>query len=801
MRKLMLLTVSLLLCAPFAFAQTTSFVYFNGETPADLYLWTWGFTQEPGPVMNMGYTPGTSAIQWAPYDNGGYQGIFIGLSSNVGVDMTGIWETDSLHFKLKAPAGLDPADPSLNVVIYDSRNSDWDHSVYFQLDSFHDLDDTNWHSFSLALKDFQQFSQEIDKTDIVAVSFEYFDTGISSEFFIDHVWIGKPELPITMVLFDGQSLVPGVSFEAWGFENNDLTLAEGEGYTPGTPAIVWETSNWDWQGMGFIFEPQDFSYAMTVDTVKLKIKAPAGIHDLALEFYDVNYYSTYAVARKVLDDVNWDGNWQSLKVALADFAVDGSFDVSKIMEFGVVAADTTISERLLLDEIWIGNPSVSIDIMPPPAPENVTVTEDPAFPHVNYITWNDIDSEHGETYDVYASMSPITDLAGAGVFQLAADVAEGNNIIAHSLYYPLRQGDVTYYYAVTCTDAAGNVSETFTAAPGFTNTGRAWQIMNFGAPENFVLDGYFDEWAGIAPFSTSPEHNPVVSGSIDDSLDFSAKCYLAIDNEFLYVAFDIVDDVFSWRETNTVDWWNDESIEFFIGLYPIAGNVSHHATYWGRGVEPDYRIVFRPDRLTIDAWPNVDSLMAGTENYYFESGGGSDYFIEAKIPLAVLAGVSGDSSFTPQDGMKIPFEVQYNDADIVDGGEVARIQLGDNSTDDGWWNNPDVWTFTWIGMPEWAKTAVEQYNPGKPASYFLDYNYPNPFNPTTTIRYGIKNPGNVKLTIYNSLGQKVATLVNKYQQAGEYSIDFDASKLASGIYLYKISAGDFTGIKKMLLLR
>lgn len=801
MKKLLLLTFMIFSLFSLALAQQSSQIFYYGEVSSDMYAWTWGFTQTPEPMKNTGYTPGTMAMPWQPYDNGGYQGIFFGFSSNVGVDLTSIWDTDSVYFKLYAPNGLDANDPNLNVVIYDSRNSDWDHCVYYELTNFHDIDDGNWHQFAIALKDFQQFSQEINKTDIVAVSLEYFDTGISSEFYIDHVWIGKPDLPITMVLFDGQALVPGVEFEAWGFENNSLVLAQGEGFTPGTPAIVWETSNWEWQGMGFIFNTQDFTHSFEVDTLKLKIKAPAGIHPLALEFYDVNYYTTYAAARRVLDDVTWDGTWKELKIALGEFIVPENFDLSQVYEFGIVAADTTIPERLLIDEIWIGNPSISIDVMAPDPPANVAVTDDPAFPHVNYITWPDNESEYGETYNVYASMNPITDLNGDDVFLLAGDVPEGENVVAHTVYYPLQEGDITYYYAVNCVDAAGNVSETFTTSDPFTNTGRAWAIINYGAPTNFVLDGYFDEWEGIVPFTIKPEENPVVSGSIDDSLDFSAKCYLAIDNEFLYIAFDVIDDVFSWRQTNTVDWWNDESIEFFIGFYPIVGTVSHHSTYWGRGEEPDYRIVFRPDRLTIDAWPEIDSLMAGTEYYYFESGGASDYFVEAKIPLTFMSNIFGDSLFVPTEGIKVPLEVQFNDADVINGGEVARIQLGDNSTADGWWNNPDVWTFTWIGLPDWAKTSVSEEKPSAPKTYFLENNYPNPFNPTTTIRYGVKETGKVKLSIYNALGQKVTTLVNAVQNAGVYSVHFDASKLTSGVYFYKLESGNFKMTRKMLLIR
>lgn len=88
-----------------------------------------------------------------------------------------------------------------------------------------------------------------------------------------------------------------------------------------------------------------------------------------------------------------------------------------------------------------------------------------------------------------------------------------------------------------------------------------------------------------------------------------------------------------------------------------------------------------------------------------------------------------------------------------------------------------------------------------PKAYALDQNYPNPFNPSTTLRYSLLNAGPVTLTIYNVLGQEVATLVNEYQTSGTYSVKFDASTLSSGMYLYRISSGNFVQVKKMLLVK
>jgi hypothetical protein len=85
--------------------------------------------------------------------------------------------------------------------------------------------------------------------------------------------------------------------------------------------------------------------------------------------------------------------------------------------------------------------------------------------------------------------------------------------------------------------------------------------------------------------------------------------------------------------------------------------------------------------------------------------------------------------------------------------------------------------------------------------FSLGQNYPNPFNPSTTINYSLPISGNVKLTIYNSIGSKVATLVNEYKPAGTYSVNFNASNLASGIYLYRLESGTYSAAKKLILIK
>ena len=88
-----------------------------------------------------------------------------------------------------------------------------------------------------------------------------------------------------------------------------------------------------------------------------------------------------------------------------------------------------------------------------------------------------------------------------------------------------------------------------------------------------------------------------------------------------------------------------------------------------------------------------------------------------------------------------------------------------------------------------------------PNKYFLMQNHPNPFNPVTNISYSLPVSGEMTLIIYNILGEEIARLVDGFQQAGEYNITWNASNFASGIYFYRLGAGNFTETKKMVLLK
>jgi methionine-rich copper-binding protein CopC len=112
-----------------------------------------------------------------------------------------------------------------------------------------------------------------------------------------------------------------------------------------------------------------------------------------------------------------------------------------------------------------------------------------------------------------------------------------------------------------------------------------------------------------------------------------------------------------------------------------------------------------------------------------------------------------------------------------------------------------------LNLPFVYPTAVEQtLNADLPRTFRLGQNYPNPFNPTTAIEFSVPERADVKLDIYNILGRKVKTLVDREMTAGDYTVQWDGTNqsghsVATGVYLYRLTAGDHSASRKMLLLK
>jgi hypothetical protein len=107
----------------------------------------------------------------------------------------------------------------------------------------------------------------------------------------------------------------------------------------------------------------------------------------------------------------------------------------------------------------------------------------------------------------------------------------------------------------------------------------------------------------------------------------------------------------------------------------------------------------------------------------------------------------------------------------------------------------------WYVYKQSTITVVEEEQELLPTEFKLEQNFPNPFNPATTIKYAVPIKSNVLIKIYNIVGEEVAKLVNEEKDQGWYSLVFESSGLASGIYIYRMQAGTYVNTKKMILVK
>ncbi|MBE0569984.1 MAG: T9SS type A sorting domain-containing protein [Ignavibacteriaceae bacterium] len=155
-----------------------------------------------------------------------------------------------------------------------------------------------------------------------------------------------------------------------------------------------------------------------------------------------------------------------------------------------------------------------------------------------------------------------------------------------------------------------------------------------------------------------------------------------------------------------------------------------------------------------------------------------------------IRGVGSAGPFTLVKNQEVEVLIGYEiDRSTTPLGGITAVRAISDAVQDFYENN--------FGYPI---VSVED-EPPVVSNFKLEQNYPNPFNPSTVISYQLPVTGDVILKVYDVLGNEIATLVNEEKQPGVYEVEFDASSLASGMYLYKLQAGSFTNTKKMILMK
>lgn len=690
--------------------------------------------------------------------------------------------------------------------VYDVGEVEYYYSFEYILDSepgWHRWDiplvnNANWDGLGFNLTGWAGITGNsvLDKDKIKGFSLEFSINGggegdyVTGQILFDKLHLrGVSEKP--WLIFNGKTVNPALGAFTWG--QSSLELVEGGGIDPATNALLWtQGDEWanGWSGAGWnVDPPMDLGFRWPLDSLRFALKADAGTNSpIRVQFESPNGAWGSAI------DITADDQWHVYAIALADFYnTDGakpdwdSTNITVVQFMG--EGNATAGKKLYFDYIWTGSPV--IDVIAPEAPALVTAA---GGEYVNLITWTDVPGETGEVYDIYYSTSPITDVTDPGLEMVESSVGENIGFSEHVLRAPVMDQEVTYYYAVVCTDASGNVGALKAADASVTNTAQGVTVINPAAPPSFVADGDLTEWAGIAPFRMYPEDgtgNVVTNTSIDGNADLSVDAYVAMDAEYLYFAFDVEDDIFS--NDHATSYLRD-GCDLFIGLYDWRG--PSHISY-ELGDEPDYHFRFVADSAMFDQFGGLSFAYPNDGNYAFVEKFPSGYAIEGRVSFAQIAAASEPDAalFTPVVGKRIKIDYSINDADAT--GEREGIMCYSQDNEDQSWRDVFRWTYTWIG----DQFVDVDENGQIPLNYELSQNYPNPFNPSTIIKYSVVQKGNVSLKVYNLLGQEVATLVNKVHAPGAYEINFDASELATGMYIYQIQAGSFVTSKKMLLIK
>ncbi|MBI4535294.1 MAG: T9SS type A sorting domain-containing protein [Ignavibacteriae bacterium] len=299
-----------------------------------------------------------------------------------------------------------------------------------------------------------------------------------------------------------------------------------------------------------------------------------------------------------------------------------------------------------------------------------------------------------------------------------------------------------------------------------------------------------DTWATRTIYQSTtppPEPQPQPDGSCDVLIDSAGVIHVAWSN-FMRIGADLVYSIDA-----PVMYWNSSSEVIRTIAYPVRDStmiVPTNSRFGNYANQPD----LGTNSTGSDVYCVFSQLISerdGSNNNYSHvyavksQDGGTTWGSEVDL----TPGSGFDAAFpTIPDLVEDTVYLAYF-ADALAGnfirGNHAQIQVA----------------VMLLRVPVSAITAVHEVGGELPTGYVLQQNYPNPFNPSTRISYSIPTAAQVRLSVYNMLGQEVASLVNEYRNAGTYEKAFSAQDLPSGVYFYTLRAGAFSETRKMILLK
>ncbi len=323
-------------------------------------------------------------------------------------------------------------------------------------------------------------------------------------------------------------------------------------------------------------------------------------------------------------------------------------------------------------------------------------------------------------------------------------------------------------------------------------------------PFYFMLTGPADGYLQFRYYNYNDNGEP------SSDKDQSAKLWTAWDRTNFYAYAEVTDDIVSAANANT---YQNDVIEFKIDPEPTDSTTNSVISFDMTAL--DTNAVLGNTSGTVSPANSARRLMTG------------GYALEVAIPWKEM--VSGDEKVTAKAGNVFGMGINIHDNDTPDDATAIRqssLQWAAVLMDAAW-NTPkylatvefladsklalipsnnmtgvtNIYPYDGRDYTKRPGDAVDESPAVAPREFALHQNYPNPFNPTTKITFSIPQASKVHLTVYDVLGREVMTLVDEHREAGSYEVFFDGKNLSSGIYFYRLKAGDKVKIHKMTLLK
>ena len=515
------------------------------------------------------------------------------------------------------------------------------------------------------------------------------------------------------------------------------------------------------------------------------------------------------------------------------------FEWNRITRFGGFFDNNQGGGPMYVDNFYIGARGLDLTAASgaPAAMTGVTFATDGAE---NVVSWTHNPAFGG--YNIYSSDAAITDVRADGVSLIgnvpfSADAFE----LRDRLEIPHPAFNAPTYYAVTSTSSFGVENPDVSSSAGVIdnpNVAVSPSVVQLTEDEgNALFDAISAGTAsgaafppGTIPFRVDDTHSQQGEflGFPDSNDDLSATVWMGYtDLNELWVYAEVKDDVneFIGDGAPVGDAWQFDSVEILWGNYDVrdvGGTVPGGSPHQDmqRGDFADYQFRLFPQANSAGEVTNsvvfagggsLEDVIQGGGAAYEDLTDGSGNVIGWKmlglIPLDQIQNTdAGDAVLDPPGADEvrlIPLNISLNDAD----GNTRETQIVwslKGNVNNQWWNTPaQSQTVAMVGRNLAIFATSNETDDTVPGTYALDQNYPNPFNPATSINFTLANTEQVTLRVYDILGREVATLIDgQPMTSGRHSVSFDASQLASGVYLYRLEAGTaFAQTRQMLLLK